>query len=132
MYNGVYTVEQYAYMHDTLVKWLKEKIDGGSLGQKLQSMGISGVAVYGANELGRMVCHDIEDSVMVSAYIDKNASRFQEMVDGKTVLDLDHLGLLPEDSCILVTPEFYFKEIMEDLTERGIAMERILSLSMVV
>lgn len=132
MYNGVYTVEQYAYMHDTLMKWLKEKIDGESIGEKLQSMGISDVAVYGANELGRMVCHDIEDSIMVSAYIDKNASRFQGMVDGKTVLDLDHLGLLPEDSWILVTPEFYYREIMEDLTEREIAMERILSLSMIV
>ena len=52
MYNGVDTVEQYAYMHDTLMKWLKEKIDGGSLGQKLRGMGISDIAVYGANELG--------------------------------------------------------------------------------
>lgn len=132
MYNGVYTVEQYAYMHDTLMKWLKDKVAGVSLGQKLRGMGISGVAVYGANELGQMVCHDIEDSVTISAYIDKNASRFQGMVDGKRVLDLEHLGLLPEDCSILVTPEFYFREIMEDLTERGIVMERILSLSMVV
>lgn len=132
MYNGVYTAEQYAYMHDTLMKWLKEKIAGGSLGRKLREMGILDVAVYGANELGRMACHDIEGCVTVSAYIDKNAVRFQGMVDKKPVLDLDHLELLPEDNYILVTPEFYFREIMEDLTDRGVEMNRILSLSMVV
>lgn len=132
MYNGVYIVEQYAYMHDTLMKWLKEKIAGNSLGQKLRDMDVSGVAVYGANELGQMVCRDIEDCVTVSAYIDKNASRFQGMADGKSVLGLEQLELLPADDYILVTPEFYFREIMKDLTDRGIGMNRILSLSMVV
>lgn len=132
MYNGVYTAEQYAYIHDTLMKWLKEKIAGGSLGQRLREMGVLDVAVYGANELGQMMCHDIENSVTVSAYIDKNAARFQGMVNGKTVLRLDDLETLPDDCYILVTPELYFREIMEDLTARGIEMNRILSLSMVV
>lgn len=132
MYNGVYTAEQYAYVHDTLMKWLKEKVAGGSLGRRLRDMGVLNVAVYGANELGRMVCHDIEECVTVSVYIDKNAFRFQGMADGKPVLGLDDLELLPEDNYILVTPEFYFREIMEDLTDRGIGMDRILSLSMVV
>ena len=132
MYNGVYTAEQYAYMHDTLMKWLKEKIAGGSLGRKLQCMGISDVAVYGANELGQMVCQDIENSVTVSAYIDKNAVRFQGMAGGKTVLGLDDLETLPDDCYILVTPELYFREIMEELTTRGIEMDRIFSLAMVV
>lgn len=132
MYNGVYTAEQYAYVHDTLMKWLKAKIAGGSLGQKLRDMGVMDVAVYGANELGQMVCHDIEDSVTVSAYVDKNAVRFQGMIDETVVLGLDDLTTLPENCYILVTPEFYFREIMEDLTDRGIEMNRILSLSMVV
>ena len=132
MYNGVYTAEQYAYIHDTLMKWLKEKIAGGSLGQKLRDMDVLNVAVYGANEFGQMVCHDIETCVKVTTYIDKNAARFQGMIGGKSVRGLDDLETLPEDCYILVTPEFYFREIIEDLTSRGIEMNRILSLSMVV
>jgi hypothetical protein len=132
MYNGVYTAETYAYMHDTLMKWLKGKLTGESLGEKLLQKNISKVAVYGANELGQMVCRDVESAVTVVGYIDKNKDKFQGMPGAMQVFGLEQLELLPADCYVLVTPEIFFREIMEDLTDRGIGMERIISLAMVV
>ena len=59
MYNGVYTSEQYAYVHDTLIKWLDLKVHGKTLGSCLIDKGVKKVAVYGINDFGRMVCDDI-------------------------------------------------------------------------
>ena len=82
MYNGVYTIEQYAYMHDTLMKWLKNKISGKSLGQRLLEMDISKVAIYGANELGKMVYNDIKESgVLVECFVDKNADKYSSSAE---------------------------------------------------
>lgn len=133
MYNGVYTVEQYAYMYDTLTKWLTGKIQGRSLGENLYEKGVKKVAVYGVNGLGEQAYGDIVDSkVEIVCMIDKNAERCGIEKYGLEVLPLAHLGELPKDCYILVTPEFYFREILADLLEGGIPIERIIALSMVV
>lgn len=132
MYNGIYDQEQYAYMHDTLAKWLALKIQGGSLGENIRAKGIGKVALYGANSLGGLACRDIRGAGLnVLCFIDRNADRYGREKEGLEVLGLDQLGRLPQDCYILVTPEYYFREIMEDLTGRGIGLERILSLSMI-
>lgn len=133
MYNGIYQKEQYAYLYDTLTKWLKLKSEGGSLGKRLIEKGIEKVAIYGVNGLGESVFHDIKDlRVEIICFIDKNADYFQGKKNGLTVLNLEQLELLPEECYVLVTPEFFFNEIMADLLDRGISLERIISLSMMV
>lgn len=133
MYNGVYNREQYAYVYDSLVKWLAAKIQGGSLGESLLARGIGKVALYGISGLGELVYGDIKASgVEVVCFIDKNAGRYGAEKDGLAVYGLEQLEQVPEEAYILVTPEYFFREIMTDLSDRGIALARIISLSMVV
>lgn len=133
MYNGVYTIEQYAYMHDTLLKWLKNKINGKSLGQKLLEMDVCKVAIYGANELGKIVYNDIKESdVWVECFVDKNADKYSSSIEGVPVITPSEISLLGEASYVLITPEYYFYEILTDLRKKGIAQERIISLAMIV
>lgn len=133
MYNGVYNKEQYAYMYDTLVKWLTAKIQGGSLGENLLAKGIGKVALYGISGLGELVYRDVKDSgAEVVCFIDKNAGRYGVEKDGLAVLNLEQLEQVPAEAYILVTPEYFFREIMTDLSDRGIPLAHIISLSMVV
>lgn len=133
MYNGVYTMEQYAYIHDTLNKWLKDKIRGKSLGMRLQELGIRKIMIYGANELGVMVCQDIvRDGIDVLGFIDKSPMLHGQKRCEVRIYSLEVLDELSDDCYILVTPEYYFCEIMSSLIEGGISLERIVSLSMIV
>lgn len=133
MYNGVYNKEQYAYLYDTLTKWLATRIQGGSLGENMLAKGIRRVALYGVSGLGELAYNDIRDTgVEILCFIDKNAERYSGEKDGLAVLKLEQLGQLPEDCYILVTPEYFFQEIMGDLLERGVHLEHIISLSMIV
>lgn len=131
MYNGVYNKEQFAYMYDTLTKWLTIKVQGGSLGENLYARDVQKVAIYGVSGLGELVYLDIQNSeVEVICFIDKNAERYGSEKYGLAVLNLEQIGQLSEDTYVLVTPEYYFLEIMNDLLNRGISLERIISLSM--
>ncbi len=133
MYNGVYNTEQYAYLYDTLTKWLSGKIQGGSLGENLLAKGVEKIALYGVSGLGELAYEDVKDSrVEILCFLDKNAGRYGGEKHGLAVWGLERLDQLPEDCYILVTPEYYFRDIMEDLLAGGICLERILSLSMVV
>lgn len=133
MYNGVYHKEQFAYMHDTLLKWLDVRLKGNSLGDSMWEKGIKKVALYGGDKLGEMAFQDLEGSkVKVVGFIDKNAGRYGFEKQGLPIWSLEQMGQLPEDIYILVTPEYYFYEIMADLLEKGISLGRIISLSMVV
>lgn len=133
MYNGVYNKEQYAYLYDTLTKWLALRIQGGSLGKSMLEKGIRRVALYGVSGPGELAYADIRDSgVEILCFIDKNADRYQGKKDGLEVLNLEQLDRLPEDCRVLVTPEYFFREIAGDLAERGISLERIISLAMIV
>ncbi len=131
MYNGVYTIEQFAYVHDTMTKWLDLKIKGKSLGDKLREKGIARVAVYGINEVGRMTYEDIRSDIPVEAFIDRRANEVNG-INGIEVLSPVDVDMLPPDCYILVTPEYYFREIAEVLSDSGIREERIISLAMVV
>ena len=132
MYNGVYTAEQYAYFYDTLTKWLRLKLEGGSLGRNLKSKGVYLAAVYGANDFGQMVCRDLADEIEIRAYIDKKAGKMGDAVVGIPLIGIDRIMELPDNCYILVTPEYYFREILEDLMTLGVKEERILSLAMAV
>ena len=132
MYNGVYTIDQFAYVHDTLEKWIADKIKGESLGDKLIALGITKIAIYGANKFSQMVYTDIKDRVEIVCYIDKNAEKYCGHVGQSKVIGLNELGCINEDTYVLIVPEFYFGEILNDLIKQKIDLYRIISLSMVV
>ena len=133
MYNGVYDKEQFAYLHHTLRKWLRLRLrlEGGGLGDRLYQAGIRSAAVYGINGLGEDVLLDLNRSpVKVCCLIDRRAVEYPEGLDGLPVLDIESYSESPSGDVVLVTPEYYFREIAEDLTQAGIPQERILSLAM--
>lgn len=131
MYNGVYDKEQFAYLHHTLRKWLRLRLEGGGLGDRLYWAGFRTMAVYGAGGLGEEVLLDLKDSpVEVCCLIDRRAAEYPEGLDGLPVLDIEAYSASPSGDVVLVTPEYYFREITKDLIKAGIPLERIISLAM--
>jgi len=133
MYNGVYTIEQYAYMNDTLTKWLQHRIAGECLGDRLMELGVTKLALYGIGGVGKLVYEDIvQTDIHICAFVDKKAERYPSGCEGFPVYGLSQLQQLEEDCYVLVTSEYYFREILDDLLKGGITLERIISLAMVV
>lgn len=129
MYNGVYDKEQFAYLHHTLRKWLRLKLEGGSLGDKLYQAGVRSAAVYGVGGLGEEVLLDLSP-IEACCLIDRRAAEYPAGLKGLPVLDLAAYSASPAGDIVLVTPEYYFREIAEALTAAGIPAERIVSLAM--
>lgn len=133
MYNGIYDIEQFAYLHDSFQKWLRLKMQNNSIGKVLKDKGIRSVAIYGVNDLGKMVYEDIcQEEIAVACFIDKKYKSYPEGYDGIPVIGSKQLFQVDSEVFILITPEFYFCEIVNDLLEGGTSIEKILSLSMVV
>ncbi len=131
MYNGMYDKEQFAYLYHTLRKWLCLKLEGGSLGNKLHQSGVQSIAVYGIGGLGEEVLLDLSRSpVEVCCLIDRRATEYPEGLNGLAVLDIEGYSASMSGDIILVMPEYYFREIAEDLTKAGVPLERIISLAM--
>lgn len=107
------------------------KLEGGSLGGKLHRAGFQSIAVYGAGGLGEEVLLDLKNSpVEVRCLIDRRAPEYPEGLHGLRVLDIGAYSASPSGDIILVTPEYYFREIVGDLTKAGVPLERIISLAM--
>lgn len=134
MYNGIYDVEQFAYMYDVHQKWLKRKIiDRESLADILLNKGITKVAIYGLGEIGKLVYEDVASSdIQVTAFIDKKLGEAGGSWKSIPIIGIDNIGQIGNDAFILITPEFYFVEIIEDLQKAQIPLERVISLSMLV
>lgn len=131
MYNGIYDKEQFAYLHHTLRKWLRLKLEGGGLGDTLYRAGVRSAAVYGAGGLGEEVLLDLKDSpIELCCLIDRRAAEYPKGLDGLPVLNIEAYSKLLIGDVVLVTPEYYFREIVEDLTKAGVPLERIISLAM--
>lgn len=131
MYNGIYEKERFAYLHHTLERWLRLRIAGIGLGDKLAQAGVCSVAVYGIGGLGELVLADLKESpVRVACLIDRRAADYPDGLDGIPVVDIAGYAAAPVGDIILVTPEFAFRSIAEDLIEAGIPMERLVSLAM--
>lgn len=133
MYNGVYDVEQFAYIKEPLMKWLFLKIAGKSLSDILKERDIREIAIYGIHELGKLVYEDLNCSeIRINCFIDKRAREYQNGYKDVPVISLSELSQSKYEGFILVTPEFYFYDILQDLLKEGVAIEKIISLAMIV
>ena len=131
MYNGIYDKERFAYLNHTLERWLKLKISGESLGDKLVSAGVKTVAVYGIGGIGEMVLLDLSASaVKVVGLIDKRAAEYTNNDYGVPVADIATYSRNIVGDIVLVTPEFYFRQIFEELKSAGVPSNKIVSLAM--
>lgn len=132
MYNDIYDKEQFAYMHSTLCKWLKLKIDGNGLAQLLKNRGIDSIILYGIGGLGEYAYEELKNSqVKISYIVDKRYRDFPNGYDSISVIGLEQI---PEnmEEYVLVTPIFYFNDILKDLTANNVKIEKVMSLSMLL
>lgn len=131
MYNGIYEKERFAYLHYTLERWLRLRLQGGGLGDNLAHSGVRTVAVYGVGGLGEDVLLDLERSpVRVLCLIDCRAAEYPNGVNDLPVYDVADYAVALDADVVLVTPEFAFRPIMNELTAAGVPMERIVSLAL--
>ncbi|MGP1568845.1 nucleoside-diphosphate sugar epimerase/dehydratase [Peptoanaerobacter stomatis] len=132
MFNGIYDEKQFAYLYDMTKKWLELKMKGKSLGNILSFNNIKNVFIYGINGFGELTYDDIKDSnVKINAFIDKRADEYINGYKGIDVLFPDS-DLNKFEDYIIVTPEYYFNEILNDLVKNGVSIDRIISLSMIL
>lgn len=134
MYNGIYEIEKFAYERDILMKWLRLKLNGKSLGQKLMEFGIDKLYIYGFNDMARDVYQDIEKAdIEVKAFVDQKFAKYKDYYHQIPVMGPDQI---PQDELqntyILVTPEFYFCDILDTLTKRGCSCDYVISIAMLV
>lgn len=131
MYNDVYNAEQYAYTYGTLLKWLRLKLENQNLSSYLSSHNIKTIAVYGISLLGELLLKELEGSdVKISFFIDKKFRDYEDGIQGIPVYGLGQLPDIQNIDVIIVTPVYYFKEIVKDMLANEVPLEKIISLNM--
>jgi hypothetical protein len=132
MFNGIYDERQFAYLYDMTKKWLELKIKGRSLGDILAANKVEKIFIYGINGFGELAYEDLKDSaVKIQAFIDKRAAEYADGYKGIKVF-LPDRRLAESEEYIIVTPEYYFNEILNELVKNGAAIDRIISLAMIL
>ena len=132
MYNDIYNKEQFAYMYSTLYKWLKCKVEGGSLGDIIKERYGINIVLYGIGGLGEIAFEDIVSYVVKIACIaDRKYKDYSNGYRGVNVISPEKLQDYDEYP-ILVLPVFYFREIVDELMKYGITEDRFISLNMLL
>lgn len=96
-----------------LALWEKKKAKGNNLGEYLKGNGIGSVAIYGAGDMGRLLCMELELSgVVVRYFIDRNTIRDDE----HKVINSDEE--MEAVDAIIVTPFLDYDSIATVLREK--------------
>jgi hypothetical protein len=158
MYNDVYNQEQYAYTYGTALKWLQRKIAGDETASFFYNNGLKRIAIYGINGLGELLYADIrspfisggpngaaagfsnsagelkKSEIMIDFFVDKKYREYASGYHGIPVIGLDEPGIKQDAinalDAIVVTPVYYFNEIVDALHTKGVPYEKIVSLNM--
>lgn len=132
MYNDIYNKEQYAYERNTLLKWLAFSIDGKKPEHFFYKNGFQKIVIYGVRCFGELFYNQIRKSgIEVVCFADRDYANYPDGIDGITVSSLKGLNTIDFD-VIVVTPTFYFNDILTDLIKNKINLNKILSLNMVL
>lgn len=117
--------EKFSHYFGLLDKWLLLKENGETIGNKLKSMGIFSILVYGYGAIGKHLIADLSNSdIKILGVIDKRKDRLK--INYPAYLPTDRL---PVCDAVIVTADYYFYEIEKALSEsnaRVIAMRELL------
>ena len=101
------------YYH-ILNKWLEMKQKGESLDTFFEKRKIKRIAIYGMKELGKRLWDEVKGiGIEVVCVIDKNP----DGIVGDFVV-ISPEGKIPDVDAIIVTAEYYFSEILNQLKEK--------------
>lgn len=105
-------------------------LDGKSAEPFFASQGISSVAIYGVEGIGRHLYEYLEKSgVMVDCFIDRNWEKYDQK--RFAVIGLDGLEARIFDAIVIAVPE-YGCDVMRNLLARGLNPGRILTVGQVL
>lgn len=123
--------EQQKNYYAVTQQWLVNKNEGKSLKTYFDTHGYKNIAIYGMGTISELLYQEIKDiDVKVSYFIDKNADEIHYGLDDIPICGLDAIEDESIDA-IVVTPIYFYDEIVKDLENQGVSTE-IVSLEDVV
>ncbi len=132
MYNDIYNKEQYAYERNTLLKWLNNSIKGRKAISFFHENAFQNIVIYGIRGFGELLYQEIRNSdIKVVCFADRDFARYSKGINGVPVLSIEQLARITYDA-VVVTPIFYFNEILSTLVNNKIELGKIVSLNMIV
>lgn len=118
--------EQQKSYYSVAQRWLINKNDGKNISSYFQKKGIKTIAIYGMSSIGEIFYDEIKNKgVRVAYFIDKNAEELHCGLDDLPIVELGEIKEQEEVDAIIITPIFYFDEIVEDLESEGIDVEKL-------
>lgn len=89
-------------------------------------MKIEKVYIYGAGDAGIILANQIQKKKQVLAFIDKDIQKQKNGVAGLPVIPID--AIKDKDALVVVTPTFYFGEVLTELMEYGVDRNSVISI----
>lgn len=132
MYNDIYNKEQYAYERNTLFKWLALSINGTKLDRFFLENCFQKIVIYGVRGFGELFYQEMRESnIEIVCFVDRDHASYPEGIDGIAVRSITDLEMMDYD-VVVVTPTFFFNDILNDLLNNNIDLNKIVSLNMIV
>ncbi|GHV82966.1 hypothetical protein AGMMS50212_03060 [Spirochaetia bacterium] len=134
MYNDIYNQEQYAYTYTTLYKWLQLATNKKSISGFFFKNNLKRIAIYGVSGLGELLFGELKTSgIETVCFVDKKFADYPAGYHGTPVIGINNIQSLKKDiGAFVVSPVYYFLDILEDLHNSGIPYQKIISLNMLL
>ncbi|MCI8597094.1 MAG: glycosyltransferase [Lachnospiraceae bacterium] len=98
---------------NTLDKWMKLREQGVKYAEYLRSLGIYSAAIYGCGMMGKHLLFDLQPSICVKYFIDKNAGEMKAEVPVYGWKDT-----WPDADCIIITLVEGEEQVQKDIKEK--------------
>lgn len=126
------------YQYPTILKYLRNKLQGYETNQFFTKMGWHKIALYAINELTELLYMDITNSnsdVEIACICDKQYTEFVNGYKGNPVIGVEELIRRcrnGEIDCIVVGSVIHENSIIKELTMKGCGLDRVLSINSVI
>lgn len=137
--NNIETKEKrYRYQYPLIMKYLENKIQGKEIYDFIADSGFKNVAIYALTEWTDMVYDDISrhtDKIQIVCVCDKAYTRFSNGFHGNEVVGIEELVRQYKQGRVdgvVVCNVFREKEIIQELVEKGICQEHVISIISVI
>lgn len=129
------TAERYQYQYPIIMRYLKNKINEWNIGDFLYEQGAQKIVLYAITEFTELVVEDLKrckKPIKIAAICDKNKQKYIEGFQQYEVIGIDELMDGYESKKfdkILICSIFHVNEIFDDLMERKIELEDMISVN---
>lgn len=126
------------YQYPTVLRYLRNKLQGCEVNQFFVKMGWYKVALYAINELTELLYLDItngDGDVEVACICDKQHTTFVNGYKGNPVIGIEELIRRyrnGEIDCIVVGSVIHENDIIKELTIKGCSLDKVLSINSVI